>query len=104
MVNLRAYIVSNSENGMDNVNGVYYLITEKGEVLDYHWCSNKGFAMWDLYNRRPERIEEWLERFGELTVDYLGCDDVTMEEIMKLNEKWRKEHEGDDEYDWIDAL
>lgn len=41
----------------------------------------------------------WTKRFGELTVDYLGCDDVTMEEIMKLNEKWWEEHEGDDEDD-----
>ena len=96
---MKAYIISNSEDGMKNIDGIYYLITEEGEVLASHWCSNKSFAMGDLYGRRPERIEEWLERFGELTVDYLGCDDVTMEEIMKLNEKWRKEHEGDDEYD-----
>ena len=39
--------------------------------------------MGDLYSRRPERIEKWTERFGELTVDYLGCDDMTMEKIME---------------------
>ena len=96
---MKAYIISNSEDGMKNIDGIYYLITEEGEVLAFHWCSNKSFAMGDLYGRRPVRKRMWTKRFGELAVDYLGCDDVTMEEIMKLNEKWRKEHEGDDEYD-----
>ena len=91
---MKAYIVSNSENGMDNIEGVYYLITEKGEFLASHWCSNKHYAMEDLYGNRPGRVKEWTERFGELTVDYLGCDDMTMEKIMELNEKWWKEHEG----------
>lgn len=89
---MKAYIVSDSENGMDNIDGVYYLITEEGECLAAHWCSNKGFAMGDLYDRRPERINEYAERFGELTVDYLGCDDMTMEKILELNDKWWREH------------
>ena len=96
---MKAYIISNSEDGMKNIDGIYYLITEEGEALTSHWCSNKHYAMGDLYGNRPERVKEWTERFGELTVDYLGCDDVTMEEIMKLNEKWWKEHEGGDEND-----
>lgn len=96
---MKAYIVSDSENGIDNIDGVYYLITEEGEYLAAHWCSNKGFAMGDLYNRRPERIKEWTERFGELTVEYLGHDDMTIERIFELNEKWWREHKGDDEDD-----
>ena len=90
---MKAYIISNSENGIKNIDGIYYLITEEGEVLASHWCSNKSFAMGDLYSRRPMRKRMWTKRFGELTVDYLGCDGVTMEEIMKLNEKWWEEHE-----------
>ena len=90
---MKAYIVSNSENGMDNIEGVYYLITEEGEVLDYHWYSNKGYAMEDLYSRRSERINEWIERFGDFTVDYLGCDDMMMEKLIELNCKWQREQE-----------
>ena len=29
---MKAYIISDSENGMDNIDGVYYLITEKENV------------------------------------------------------------------------
>ena len=90
---MEAYIISNSEDGMKNIDGIYYLLTEEGEVLASHWCSNKRYAMGDLYRNRPERVKEWTERFDELTVDYLGCDDMTMEEIMELNEKWWREHE-----------
>ena len=85
---MKAYIISNEEDGMKNIDGIYYLITEEGEVLASHWCSSKSFAMGDLYGRRPERIKEYLERFGEFTVEYLGHDDMTIERIFELNEKW----------------
>ena len=80
---MKAYIISSSEDGMKNIDGIYYLLTEEGEVLASHWCSNKSFAMRDLYSRRPVRKRMWTKRFGELTVDYLGCDDMTMEKIME---------------------
>ena len=91
MNNMKAYIVSNSEDGMENIDGVYYLITEEGERLASHWCSNRWYAEGDLYSRRPERIKEFTERFGELSVDYLGCDTMTMGELIELNCKWQKE-------------
>lgn len=90
---MKAYIISSSEDGMKNIDGIYYLITEEGECLASHWCSNKGFAMGDLYSNRPERVKEWAERFGELTVDYLGCDDMTKEKSIELNCKWQQEWE-----------
>lgn len=90
---MKAYIISNSKDGMANVRGVYDLVTEEGEVLATHRCSNKEYAMEDLYSNRPERIKKWTERFGELTVDYLGCDDMTMEKILELNHKWWREQE-----------
>lgn len=89
---MKAYIVSNSRNGKEDIDGIYYLITEEGECLASHWCSNNGFAMLDLYSRRPERVKEYTERFGEFNVDYLGCDSMTMEEIIALNHKWAEEH------------
>ena len=89
---MKAYIISNSEDGMKDIDGIYYLLTEEGEVLASHWCSSKSFAMGDLYGKRPERIKEYLERFGEFTVEYLGHDDMTIERIFELNEKWWREH------------
>ena len=89
---MKAYIVSNSENGMENIDGIYYLITEEGEGLASHWCSNRWYAEGDLYYHRPERIKEFTERFGEFSVDYLGCYAMTMEELVELNCKWQHEH------------
>lgn len=89
---MKAYIVNGSIDGMENIDGIYYLITEEGEVLASHWCSNKCFADGDLYSRRPERIKEYTERFGEFNVGYLGCDDMTVEEIIARNHKWAEEH------------
>lgn len=90
---MKAYIVSNSKDGMENIEGLYFLIGEDGEGFASHWCSNKWYAHGDLYYRRPERITEFTERFGEFEVDYLGCDDMTMERLIELNQKWQKEHE-----------
>lgn len=87
---MKAYIVSNSNYGTEDIDGIYYLITEEGECLASHWCSNKWFAMGDLYENRPERIKKYTERFGELEVDYLGCDDMTMERLVELNCKWQQ--------------
>ena len=53
---MKAYIASSSENGIDNIDGVYFLITEEGELLASHNCSNKSYALGDLYTHRKERI------------------------------------------------
>lgn len=82
---MKAYIVSNSDYGTENIDGIYYLITEEGECLASHWCSNSAYALADLYERRPERIAEFTNRFGEFEVSYLGCDDMTMERLVELN-------------------
>lgn len=85
---MKAYIVSNTEKGTDSIVGIYYLITEKGEVLASHWCSNIGFAWGDLYYNRPKRRIEFAEKFGTFEVDYLGNDDMTMTELLERNEKF----------------
>ena len=87
---MKAYIVSTTLNGTDNIDGVYCLITEEGEALASYWCSNKGYAMGDLYTHRPERVKEYSEKFGTFEVDYLGSDEMTMEELMKRNEVFYK--------------
>lgn len=85
---MKAYVVSNSYNGMESIDGVYYLITEEGEVLATHWCSSKWYAIGDLYEHRPERIEEYSNRFGEFEVLYLGDDDMTNDELHERNQRF----------------
>lgn len=88
---MKAYIASSSENGIDNIDGVYYLITEEGEVLASHLCSNKSYALGDLYTHRKERIKEFEDRFGTFSVDYLGNDEMTWEELLRRNKNFYKD-------------
>ena len=89
---MKAYIANESKSGAENIEGVYYLITEEGECLATHWCSNSGYALGDLYKNRPERIKEFTDRFGDFEVNYLGHDDMTAEKLIELNHKFAEEH------------
>jgi len=64
------------------------LVAETGEVLAAHFCSNSSFAYYDLYARRPERIKEWTERFGELDVKYINETDISVETLLQRNNEW----------------
>lgn len=85
---MKAYIVNDSYNGKENIDDNYYLITEEGELLASHFCSNKCYAINDLYFKRPERIEEYNKRFSDFAVLYLGDDDMTVEELKERNKKF----------------
>lgn len=89
---MKLYIMSGAANGIDDIGGVYYLMTETGECLATHFCSNKYFAKGDLYERRPERIKEFTERFGDIKLLYLGEDNMTVDKLMGLNKKWAIEN------------
>lgn len=84
---MKAYIVSGSPGGTDDINGIYTLVTETGIALANHLCSDKSYAKGDLYADRPERIAEYTERFGELEVLFLGEDDMTNEELLDRHHK-----------------
>jgi len=71
-------------NGED---GVYHILSEKGEALASHLCSNLHWAISDLEGRRPERQKEWKEKFGEYKVIILGDDGMTREELIRLNQE-----------------
>lgn len=88
---MKAYIASETENGIDSIDGVYYLITEEGELLASHLCSNKLYALGDLYTHRKERRKKFENRFGEFSVDYLGNDEMTWEELLRRNKKFYEE-------------
>lgn len=84
---MKLYVCSNSDYGTENIDGIYYLITEDGECLASHWCSNQWFAKGDLYENRPERIKEFTERFGECECLYIGEDNMTFSKLIELNHK-----------------
>ena len=94
---MKLYVCSNSEDGRESIDGIYYLITEEGECLATHWCSSKGFAKGDLYERRPDRIKKYTERFGECECLYLGEDIMTFSRLIELNLKFGQT-EVDDKY------
>lgn len=64
------------------------LVAETGEHLASHFCSSEGFAYGDLYSGRPERIEEWTKRFGELDVKYIKDTGITEEQLLARNKEW----------------
>ena len=83
---MKAYIISNSKNGKENIEGIYYLVTEKGEVLGAHFCSDKGYAMSDLYLRYKKKYDEMFENFE---VEYLGEDEMNINKFEKLMVGWK---------------
>ena len=70
----------------ENIDGIYYLVSETGEILASHWCSNIEFAISDLFERRPEIREEFTRRFGECKCLRLGEDDMTENRLRELIE------------------
>lgn len=83
---MKIYIVSNTENGTDDINGIYFLVTEQGKLLDGIWCSEKSYAIGDSSNN--EIIKKYKKQFGDFEVIYLGEDNMTMSEILELNKKF----------------
>ena len=90
---MKLYIVSNSESGIENIDGVYYLISEDGEALYSHLCSSRCYAENDLIGKeyRKDRYEECAEKYGEFEVLFLGDDDITLEEMIKRNKEYTNE-------------
>lgn len=89
---MKAYIVNDSFNGQEDIDGVYYLITDDGRCWYSHLCSHKGHAFGDLYGNRPERKEELSSVYNEVEVLYLGEDDMTIDTLLAKNYEWYKAH------------
>lgn len=76
-------------------NSSFHLIhAETGEVLASHFCSCSGFAPGDLYFNRPERIEEFTKRFGEVEVKFIDETTIDKEELLSRNKAFYKEQEA----------
>jgi len=92
---MKLYITGESYNF--NGDGIYYLISEEGEMLASHWCSHIGFAFGDLTHDRKdeERISKWKRRFEDIDVLHLrNCKNPELieKELIEANKKFYKEH------------
>jgi hypothetical protein len=84
---MKAYIISATDEGTEDIDGIYTLVTETGVPLASHLCSNRSFAEGDLYFNRPERVTEFTERFGEMQILHMGADDMTNEKLLTIYHK-----------------
>ena len=66
----------------------YLFVADTGECLASHLCSSYCFAKSDLYERIPERIEEFTKRFGECEVKFINETSITKDELMERNNIW----------------
>ena len=64
---------------------VCYIITEEGEVLASHFCSELAYACGDLYGNRPERQKAWKERFGNIEVVSVPFGSLPPQEVLDKN-------------------
>lgn len=81
---MKLYIVSETESGCDNIDGIYFLITEFGEVIDSHVCSNTRYAWEDLV----ENSQIIPNLTGDIEVLFLGKDNMTSEELHRRNQEF----------------
>lgn len=93
---MKLYIFANNKylapKGTEDIDGLYNLISEDGEILYGHYCSYKHYAKGDLIMNRPERQKECAELYGEYEVLYLGEDDMTLDELVKRFHEWESVH------------
>jgi hypothetical protein len=71
----------------------HLLVAETGEHLASHLCSHYGFAKGDLYENRPERIEKFTNRFGDIEVKFIDETDITEEQLLERNKNWYEEQQ-----------
>lgn len=68
----------------------YILDPETGEGLASHYCSGSFFAKGDLHDDRPERLEEWKNKFGvETEAKFIDETNYKWEEILKKNQTFK---------------
>lgn len=87
---MKAYIVSDTESGCDNIDGIYFLITEFGEVIASHVCSNTCYAWEDLV----ENSQVLPNLDGDIQVVFLGTDNMTSEELHRRNQEFYAKKEA----------
>lgn len=82
---MKLYIVSNTKTGTDNIKGIYYLISEEGELLESKFCSNRAWAKTDLYYGNKKMKKLYREKYEDIHIIILGKDDMTIDKLKLLN-------------------
>lgn len=81
---MKGYIIGPTDGG----EGLYTLVAEDGEGMCEHFCSNRFYAMGDLYSQRPERKPMFNEK-GITEVVYVDeAPEMTRDLLIALNERW----------------
>lgn len=79
------YAFSNVVGGGD---GICYAVAQDGTVLGSHWCSNEGYAPYDLgvvEGARPDRHEEYRKHYpGGYRMDFVLSKDVLNHHALKI--------------------
>ena len=84
----KLYIVSNSYNGKESINGEYLLVDDTGKALYNHNCSSIRYAKGDLITNVPDRLEECSKIYGyNFKILYLGEDEMTLDKLVELHNK-----------------
>lgn len=83
----KLYIISDSEDGKQNVcNGSYILVDDEGKALYSHICSSRRYAKGDLITQRKDRLEECRKAYGSnFKILFLGEDDMTLDRLLELH-------------------
>lgn len=81
---MKAIIIPPGKDARHMGEGVYTLITEDGECLASHFCSDCCFAPGDLYTNRPER-QPMFEARGISELVWLADSGLTLDELIALN-------------------
>ena len=92
---MKLYIVADNKNkaptGTEDIDGLYVLVSEQGECLYSHVCSCRGYAKGDLVSRKPERIKQLEEKFGQFEIIHLGDDEMTYDVLLERHKEFYKE-------------
>jgi hypothetical protein len=73
----------------------FLVVTEEGEVLYSHVCSNYTFAKGDLVDNKPDRIDALNQKYGEgrwtlRFIDEEGQLDMTSDQLWERNQEFYK--------------
>lgn len=89
---MKLYIVES--HIFDNVGIGYVLISEDGEGLASCLCNtrNRGTVKRAMFGKCPVSTrKEWLDKYGEYKILFVGDDDITKEELIDRNKWFYKE-------------
>lgn len=83
----KLYILSDSTDGIKNINGNYILVDDTGFGIHCCKCSAKKFAKGDLITNNKNLMEECARKYGNnFKILFLGDDDMTFEKLLNLHD------------------